>query len=366
MAKRNRRQKSKKMQVVNVVKSKKRRSNRRRPRKTLNFGISECAARYAVAIADPWNPAARGACVPMHPSRPSQKVTAYREIIVSIGTSGYGFIMLSPCLSNDKSCIFSSNSSFAASTVSVSVDSPQAGTKDWFLTNIPYSGSQLYDSTQYGKPKVMGRLVSAAISAEYTGTELNRGGNIICFVDPDHHSVNNIAFDDLISRAEADIGVPDSNRTKCWVTAFGTDDQELDYPDYSYKVNTLNELTLLTSYPYSKGIPLAPTGNTDPGIGTPMMIIIFTGAPGNTYRCKVVEHLEYIGVGTDFALTPNHTDARGFEIVQSAANMLPSKKAARPKVPLKLLMKEALVESARSLVSNVASAAGTALLATLA
>lgn len=345
----------------------KRRAQRRRMRRAqANVGLSECAARYAIAIADPWNPEARGACVPIHPSRPSQKVTAFREIIATVGTAGYGFIMLAPCLCNDNSCIFVSGPTFASTTPNVSIDVPQVGVSGYKITNIPYIAKQLYDSTQYGKPSVMGRVVSAAISAEYTGTELNRGGNIICFVDPDHHSVNNIPFDDIISRAEADISVPDSNRSKCWVSAYGCDDVELDYPDYSYKVNTTTELTLLTSYPYSKGIPLAPTGASDVGVGTPIMIIIFTGTPGNTYRCKVVEHLEYLGVGVDFALSPNHTDARGFEIVQSAAGMLSTKKSARPKVPLRILMKEALVESARSLISNMSQAAGAALLATLA
>lgn len=346
-------------------KTQKRKKSRARSNNPLpSIGLTECAAKYAVAISDPWSPAAQGACVPTTPSRPSQKVTAWRDVIVTIGTSGYGCIMLAPTTCNDLPAIWHTGSTFAATTPSASLDSPQVGMLNSNLTNIPYGYASQIDTTGYMKPAVMGRIVSAAISAEYIGTELDRGGNVICFVDPDHHTVNNVSFDSIISRAEADIGRPDSNRNKCWISTNGMDDLELDYPDCPYGATT-NPALLASVYPYGKGVPLAPTGATDVGRGTPIMIIVFTGKPLNQYRCRVIEHLEYIGTSPDPVASPNMTDAKGFELVQAAAALMYKRKSARPNTPLRKIMKECLFDAWKALTSPAALHAGAALIAAL-
>lgn len=124
-------------------------------------------------------------------------------------------------------------------------------------------------------------------------------------------------------------------------------------------------MILNTCYPYSKGVPLAPTGATDVGRGTPIMTIIFTGKAGNQYRCRVIEHVEYIGVTPDAVATPNMTDAKGFELVQAAASLMYKRKSARPNVPLRKIMKECLVDAWKALTSPAALHAGAALIAAL-
>jgi hypothetical protein len=326
--------------------------------------LTECAARYAIAISDPYSPEAQGSCVPTAPSRPSQKVTAWRDVIVTVGTGGYGCIMLAPTTCNDLQAIWYTGSTFSANTPQASIDAAQTGMNSALLNNLPYGYATQVDTTGYGKPSVLGRIVSAAISAEYIGTELNRGGNVTCFVDPDHRTVNNIAFDTTISRAEADISVPDASRTRCWVGTNGNDDLELDYPDWNYG-DTTNPQIVRNVFPFSKLIPLAPTGSTDVGRGTPIMIIIFTGTAGNQFRCKVVEHVEYIGSTPDPMCSPNMTDAKGFELVQAAAGMIYKEKAARPRLPLRKIMKICLNLAWKKLTSPESLRAGAALLATL-
>lgn len=349
----------------NKPKKQKRKSRRVSSGTTITqIGITECAAKYAVAISDPWSPSAVGACVPTNPARPSQKVTAWRDVIATIGTAGYGCIMLAPTTANNLQAVWHTTSTFSATTPQASIDAAQTGMVSSSITNIPYDHTVQVDTTGYMKPAVMGRVVSAAIWAEYIGTEYDRGGNVICYVDPDHHSVNNISFDNTISRAEASIDAPNSERTPCWIGTNGMDDLELDYPDASYSV-TVNPGILSTCYPFSKGVPLAPTGGIDVGRGTPIMIIIFTGKPGNQYRCRVIEHLEFIGATPDAVATPNMTDAKGFELVQAAAALMYKRKSSRPNVPLRKIMKECLVDAWKALTSPAALHAGAALLASL-
>jgi len=67
----------------------------------MSQGLSHCAAKYAVAISDPWSPEADGACIPRAPSRPSQKIKLFNRVNVTISSNGYTPIYFMPCFAND-------------------------------------------------------------------------------------------------------------------------------------------------------------------------------------------------------------------------------------------------------------------------
>lgn len=322
--------------------------------------LSECAARYAVAIADPWSPQAEGACVPSHPSRPSQKVTAYRKGNVVIGTDGYGFVAVAPCLVNDQPCIWHSNvSTFSGTMATCSADSPAVGVGSAHLTNNPYATTQFTDTSagRFSVP-VSGRVVSAGLSVEYTGTELDRAGNTVCFVDPDHNSVAGLSYSEIETRRESSYETNGAARMKCAVSASGLTENELQYTDP--QSNFTNPQQILTVYPFS--VPLSTIGAYDTYLGAPVMIIWVTGTPGSTWHYEYVQHSEFIGSICDPVLTSNITDAKGFELVSSAASLIPMLKKQNPKTNLRKIMRGALITAARAATSKAAVAAGKRLL----
>lgn len=322
--------------------------------------LSECAARYAVAIADPWSPQAEGACVPTHPSRPSQKVTAYRKGNVVIGEDGYGFVAVAPCLVNDQPCIWHTNQgTYTGDVANCSADSPALGVGSSHLTNNPYTTSQFTDvaAGRFAIP-VSGRIVSAGLSVEYTGTELDRAGNTVCFVDPDHNSVAGLQYTAIETRRESSYETNGASRMKCSISACGLTEKELQYTDP--QSNFTQPQQILTTYPFSP--PLSTVGTYDTYLGAPMMIVWVTGTPGSTWHYEYVQHSEFIGSVCDPVLTSNITDAKGFELVSSAASLIPMLKKQNPKVNLRKLMRGALVTAARAATSKAAVAAGKRLL----
>lgn len=295
---------------------------------------------------------------------------------MTVGSSGYGYVMFAPCVANDIACAYyTHSSSFAGTSTAISIDSATPHVLAINMTNAPYSYASFTDTSGYNRPALSGRVVSAAISLEYIGKEVDRGGNVVCFVDPDHDPVSNLDFTAIISRREAEISVPGPRRDKCWISTCGLKDEELDYPDANTNasgVNAAGLAILQNCYPFSGNAPLKE--HYDPGTttgfgfddqrGAPVMIAFVSGgASGTTYRFKIVQHLEYVGAAADTYSTPNHTDSRSFELVQSAASLMYSKKVVKPHVPLGSIMKECLVEAAALATSNVAMAAGQALLA---
>jgi hypothetical protein len=74
-----------------------------------------------------------------------------------------------------------------------------------------------------------------------------------------------------------------------------------------------------------------------------------TGPVGNTFEVELVEHIEYVGVATSAMVTPSHSDARGFQVVNTAAQLVQQKATQRPTAPRPSLMKEAIIETLNSL-----------------
>lgn len=317
--------------------------------------LTTCAAKYAIAIADPWHPDAAGACVPTYPSRPSQKITCYTRGTCYVGQNGKGYVCVTPCLANNLSSIWYTGTTFNSDTIFPSITAPQAGTFGPTI-NTPYTIAQLSAGTATGgKPEVAGRIVSCALSMMYTGTELNRSGQLVCYTDPEHRSVSGLTFDQIYSRRESDISAVDRN--KCWVVSYGLNAEETSFPDFAFDEST-PDLYLQSASPFSDNQPINSLGTADQQTGAPIMCAWFTGVAGQSFAFEVVQHCEFIGRLADPMITPNEDDPRGFALVQSAASQLNVLKTSNPKVPLKRLMLKGLREAAKR-VGPEAMALGT-------
>jgi len=288
------------------------------------LGLTPCSAKYLIACTNPWHAGAMGACVPSKPARPTQKVCTVTRFDAVIGSGGLGYVLISPTLGNNTTlarytlATFAGTTNLTGSTGVVGVTTATAPS--------PYTYAQLTDSGSAGAiPAIEGRMVSCGVSAQYIGTELNRGGLVYCFVDPGHESLENITLQTLASRLEC--SVERTMEGKCWINTSAISSTESEFPEIA-QAASVADAGLLGVYPYSQGNPIDTFTVTN---GAPIMCIAFTGTVGNSYHIEIIQHMEYIGVLTEGKTTPNSLDEQGFGRVLEVVNKLPSLKTSHPK-----------------------------------
>jgi len=323
-----------------------------------NF-LSECSARYWIALALPWSDQAREACIPDGNSRASRKITTFQRVTATVGTAQVGFICTCPTIASDMPCIFYTTSAFAGTTCAPFVVSSTTGAltlaTGWayaVLGNLPYTANQFIPVTTTQTVTttfVAGRIVSHAISAEYTGTIMNCGGLTECYNSADHsnlynYTIGGTSVGSLGVFTELDIARVQPDR-KCWCTAdFGRTSLETAYTSFAGIVDQASQAQgpspyTQQMYPFSNGLPAIGcaynsgfgTGASTyaPGFGSITNVIALTGTAGNTFNCEVVQHCEFVGQLAQSDLTPSTRDPVGFAHVQDAAARAPAIRASK-------------------------------------
>lgn len=284
--------------------------------------------------------------------------------------------MMSPSLSNNAAVFWGTNASYTGGENDL-IASTVPGIFTGLMSNIPYTTNDLLGTSgaQSTSPLVTGRLVSAGMRVSYIGTALNKSGIFTTITTPDHENVNGQV---VSTYAEACI-VSQQRVDSVTVQASGIDTGEVEYSnDASLSVA---ERDLLAIWPYCAGNAI---NGVDTYNGAPIMKVSFSGVPGQSFYVEFIEHIEYVGSRTSHSLTPSHTDARGFEMVQQAASQMPARRAANPLLSAKRAMSDGLRDAAHALApgvnkmirygtgraayavgGRVASAAGSAMLALL-
>jgi hypothetical protein len=322
--------------------------------------MSPCAAKYALAIANPWAPAAAGACVPSKPARPSQKVTAFArfDVVAPAGQVGYAVFM--PTLANNLTFCRYTDGAARPVPNTLQVDAGIAGLSSVQLANLPYTSADLIDNGSAGDiPDVAGRIVSFGVTAQYIGTELNRGGMTYCFVDPAHENLANRTVAEILARAEAEVNVPGSNRNKCCMQISAISATELQYPDIAGAASNVTA-NIMACFPFSGANELSAA---TPTLGASPLVFIFTNPTSGTttYHIEVVVHAEYVGILTEGKTTQNSIDETGLSRVMAAADRAQSKKVSKPGVPFGRVFRECLNEVAQE-AGTAALMAGKAML----
>lgn len=317
--------------------------------------LSDCVLRYATAISDPWSPHAEGACVPIQPSRPSQKIKAFIRATVVIGTQGVGGFTVSPCLGNDSVCLMYTNSLFTQGDLA-NITGATAGV---FTAshNGPYTTLDVISASSVTSPAVQGRIVSAGCSVQYTGTVLNQGGLYYMLVEPNHQNLNPSNIVATLGAYAETLVTRVTNKKEYLVTSA----LDITETEYYNPASLIIPSSILYNYPFSSAQSLNAV-NTTTG-GAPMAVLI-TGTPGNTFEVEVILHLEFVGKKAQALLTPAHADSRGYEIVASAAAKLPSMRVAMPNMGLGALMTKAIQGVTRGLepaFGTIGQGIGTAL-----
>lgn len=178
--------KAKKTTNSNAQQSK-RKNRRKRNRKTgqdrlpMNNGLSHCAADYAAALANPFTGPL--ACIPDYPVLMTRKVRSFAKGVVSTGTAGFGFVAITPQngVANDLRFCGFTDAAFTGTAPTMTTGN---------VTGINYSSSNAeYVAATFGSGLNQYRVVSCGLRIRYVGTELDRGGQLVGYHDPQHFSI---------------------------------------------------------------------------------------------------------------------------------------------------------------------------------
>lgn len=313
--------------IVNLVKQVKSKKSKK-TKKSMNRGLrlSPCAAQYALAIANPWDPRAQGACIPKWPARPSQKVTTFSRIPVSTGTNGVGFCLISPTTANDATLAWFTQSNFggtnalfnangSGTTTTQGVSSTTAG-------NAPFQWANFVAPADYNGVGVKCRMVSVGASIQYTGTVSNMGGTYYLYASGSHSNCRGMAPSDVGQKVDGVVGRI-SNK-KAWISSNCVSAHETDYESDSSGIDPSGNLyAMLQAFPYSDGQWFdSASSSAAYKNGSAPIILMWTSTPGNTFEVEIVQHIEYTGGASQALQTASHADTTGFEIVNSAAQTL--------------------------------------------
>jgi hypothetical protein len=335
------------------------RGPRRSRRATGQVTLSPAALKYALAIADPWHDKALGVSVPIAAGL-TQKVHAYIRSQAVIGAGGTGFILVMPSLANDQPQVFVSTSAYmsAGEIIPVSaLDTLNTGVRQAFA-NLPYSATQL---TQNDEGTVLsGRVVTASVRTRYIGTFLNQSGLRYHYRSQKHRSVQQRDNGIAVSAAET------GEHRECWITKndgrmteisdFAISEPEMRFQQFSLEDKRDDGPALTQAvYPFTNGnnswgdatgtqfLYHTPAGTRIP-VGSPTMIVLFTGVPGEAVEYEFMIHCEYSGRPTEALGTHTHGDAIGAQKVMAAGNATHVKRTSQPSKAAWSMMASALRE----------------------
>jgi len=330
-----------------------------------SFRLTPCAAKYAIAIVDPWDRNAMGSCVPSNPARPSRKAHGYVRGTAVVGKGGTGWILITPTLANDQPSLFYTSTDYpdteSSLTPYVSANTLTTGVLQAVATNLPFTTAQLaVEDSIFATVGAVGRMVSASLTVQYTGTELQRSGLVTCYAHPTHENLAGLRFTSLDSKLEAEISP--AGRSKCRVTTCAVTDEETNYQDFFPADNT-NADYLRMLFPYSRQNAIQSVGGSL--CGAAPMAVKFTGVPGQTFYFEYITHVEFVGTLADAAATQNDTDPIGLSLVQAAVSNLALAKISEPNKSLGALMKKELLEVAKRYGPSALKVGGQMILSSL-
>jgi hypothetical protein len=326
------------------------------PKASATVSLSKCAARLALSIADPFNPAARDVCLPTSPAIDSATVALITRTDLTVGLLGLGWIQVSPCLASDGAVAYITGATFNSSNFEVLTANSTyvTGVSAIAPAQAPYTTANLSSNYTDQSPSVAGRIVSVGVRITYSGTTLNQSGMVYCYADPSHNasdafgaSVGTIA---LMSTFET-CDVSAVSRDPCTLVTTVTNPNEYAYT--SYVGGTTTE-ALAAVYPYSVNTSVFFGGFTNTVasliVGVPVMCIAISGATaGITFHVDIIQHVEYTGYMAAALVKPREADVEGTASVLAAAFKLPLYVMSNPGVSRWNLMMQALKAGAKML-----------------
>lgn len=285
---------------------KKKLGSRLSPKSSTSFTMERCSANLLKAALDPFA-MIDDVCIPYGNGRPSQKIRSLQRGSGFIGTSGVGYICVSPSCTTDNRLVSFSTENYAGSTMTVI-----AGTGVGSSVTTTGYGASYFDPA--AAPYVINqfRLCAVGLRIKYTGTELNKSGQVYALSTPDRLSMQNYGLTDISKFAECQI----SNFGRGWTTigCLAQEDNEWDYSPAEGCADTK------FYYPWSGNL----TYGTTPIVGAPVMGMLITGVIGQPFAWEVVSYSEVIGPSVQGLTSRNAVDIDGLGKAVSVASKVPA------------------------------------------
>jgi len=309
----------------------------RQSNKKTQITMSPCAAKFALAVSEPFHPGARGACLPFG-GMASQKVHAFTRFVMTAGTGTFGFVSVTPSLANDTPCLYASTGALTGGLASaLSANSTLNSGVLRYYANQPYKAAQLIQGNS-GTPQVMGRIVSAGVRIQSIATLMNRSGVRYCYVDPTHASISGAGVNDVAGQAYVDVSAVDD--ASCGVTLFPINESEFSYSNSDANQTATIDNTMIV-YPFSNNVVnqasqyQGSTTFTDTVativVGAPVGVIMVSGVLSqNSFQVEYIQHTEYVGYLASPVATKTDADSESARKVITAASTLVERKANNP------------------------------------
>lgn len=339
-----------------------------RPRTSSSVALSKCALKYALAIANPFNIAARGVCIPTLPAPDSFKTSGFIRGTAFIGTAGVGFILVTPSLANDMPALFATNAAYTGTSTLIlsALNTLVPGINALSVANVPFPSTS-FTGAQNGTANVTGRMVAAGLSLQYVGTLMNTSGVVYALRDPSHNNVSITGTGGITGASATSLGLRAESSIcpftseKCTVVDFSSSMEETAYPI----INTAEAVPAIITnsiYPYSKGqeqfglisgLSFSTYSVAGLLVGVPTSVILFTGVPGSAVQFEYIQHAEYVGPGAAALIDSTESDLPGLSRVLGAAETIVERSNAQPHMSRWGLMRDSLAEMAKAVAPVV-------------
>jgi len=317
-----------------------------RPSKTVNrprsrptgpvLKLQECTLAYALAIGSPWDQRALLSCVPIS-SGMTMKATGFLRGTGNVGTSGFGYIVVSPSLARDAPQVWMSDASFAATVLTLVKNdgSRSTGATAWAVGNLPFTGAELLGGAiAVQNPPVSGRIVSCGIRVWYIGREQDLSGEVFSMRDPAHSSLQvgtlGAIAGPVTFSEKRDCRITNFNRRQVEISDFAADAIETEIDGNAHRNRWRDDASSETNaiYPFCNGgsLLVSPDGGGHVlvgggcNIGYPTVGHLIVSTPGAPFGFEVILHVEYVGAASAVGASRTHADVVGTQAVLEAAN----------------------------------------------
>lgn len=254
--------------------------------------LSEGAGQYMHALADPINAPPCG--LPLG-GLSSEKNKCYIKGSMGTSAAGAGWILFSPgsMVANNSGTAASTYGVVYTTTANVGTPSTMAFTATPIASQvIGVDSNSPYAVANFSQTGVKFRLVSAEIRIRYIGTELNRGGSVIVFTDPNHNSLIGVNQSALLANQFAGrAAIKDGEWISC---------------KYNGLVDSTEEV-------YS----LAVTTGGCKAVNNCMGIMVQSAAVSQLFDFEAYATFEIIGT-TGAGMTPNNADPTAFATINGS------------------------------------------------
>lgn len=241
-------------------------------------------------------------------------MTVKNSTVVTVNASGQAWIYFGPCLANDVATACYSTP-IAVATDGDRLNMTSSNPSHW-NTLVNQTGYSATDFRQNNTNNLSGRVVSMGVRLTYVGTDLNRGGMIACYADPNHLNMNDTGI--TYNSGRPGYVIRPIGKGPCEVSLSAVDRDEMEYYDW---LASSTEANFLAVAPFSRGSQFG--GGVTAG-GMPGAIYISGAAVGASFLLETICHFELLGRPVASRVTNSTPDSRGAETVLGAVQRAPS------------------------------------------